>query len=292
MKHDKYNFQWLEIEDGRKALRASVGRDGRLRLGKSLRTRLPPQIRIGFDPDRMVLAIADGNGQGVFHPSCGVLTARALSQQIASTGLCLPVSFRLVQDRESGYFLGGVVPRRSRTDETGRRQYDMDQLLILYRHIVDGAVAQLAKSTPLAERRAIAAEALCEAARSYRPGHGCLEAYLERQVRLRLLSENRQYTEALSQRSLDQPLRDETGDQFSLYDTLCTASAGGIDQTEARILEAQFFATLSPRELTLTRMLREGYQLSQIVEVLELDGRKLRSLALTVREKWRRFCEE
>ena len=291
MKHDKDHVCRPEAVDSREALRASVGRDGRLRLGKALRAYLPPRIQVGFDSERLVLVIAGGDGQGIAHPRCGVLTVRTLPQQITATGLRLPVSFRLAWDEGNGCFLGRIVPRRRRMDENGRRQYDMDQLLILSRHVLDSAVAQLAKSTPLAERRAIAAEALCEAAQAHRPEHGCLGAYLERHVRRRLLSENRQYATALFARSLDQPLRDRSGNAFSLYDTLCAASAGGIDQMEARILEAQFLATLPPRERALTRMLQEGFSMSRIVAVLELDARSLRALALSIREQWRRFCE-
>ena len=43
------SFQWFEKEDQRKAYRASVGRDGKLRLGKPLRQVLPRDIQVGFD---------------------------------------------------------------------------------------------------------------------------------------------------------------------------------------------------------------------------------------------------
>ena len=42
MVHTKYNFKWFEKEDNRKALRASISMDGKLRLGKTLCNVLPP----------------------------------------------------------------------------------------------------------------------------------------------------------------------------------------------------------------------------------------------------------
>ena len=58
MKVPKYEFQWFEREDGRRRFRASVGQDGKLRLGQVLRQALPPAIRLGFDARQKVLAIA------------------------------------------------------------------------------------------------------------------------------------------------------------------------------------------------------------------------------------------
>ena len=150
MKPINYKFRWFEKEDRRKLLRASVSRDGKLRLGRTLRSKLPRFIQVGFDTAAMVLAIADGHGAGIDCPACGVLTAQALSEQITAAGLHLPVAFALEQDEHTGYLLGRIIPRRKR-DSTGRRQFDMEQLLILFRPILDGVVHQMSRSTPLAQ---------------------------------------------------------------------------------------------------------------------------------------------
>ena len=49
MKPTNYKFRWFEKEDRRKLLRASVSRDGKLRLGRTLRSKLPRFIQVGFD---------------------------------------------------------------------------------------------------------------------------------------------------------------------------------------------------------------------------------------------------
>lgn len=101
----------FEKEDNRKALRASISTDGKLRLGKTLCNVLPPYIRVGFDSKFKILAIADGHGTGIGRPHCGIMPAQALSAQIASTGLRFPLSFRLSHDERTGYFLGRIIPR-------------------------------------------------------------------------------------------------------------------------------------------------------------------------------------
>lgn len=145
MVHTKYNFKWFEKEDNRRALRASISTDGKLRLGKPLCNVLPPYIRVGFDSKFKILAIADGHGTGIGRPHCGIMSAQALSAQIASTGLRFPLSFRLSRDERTGYFLGRIIPRRRLDKNSAQPQYDPEQLLILYQHLVDQMVSQLAK---------------------------------------------------------------------------------------------------------------------------------------------------
>ena len=291
MKLTKYEFQWFEKEDRRRRCRASVGQDGMLRLGQVLRQALPPAIRLGFDARQKVLAIAAGRDGGIPLPKYGVLPARALSAQIVSTGLRLPLSFLFERDEATGYFLGRVLPRRRRPVGAAQGAYDPEQLLILYRHVVDLAVSTLAKSTPLEERRACALEAFHAAVQAYRPGYGDWETYLESSIHDRLLSENRQYAAAYSQRSLDAPLTDAEDDSFCLYDTLEASCDGGIGRVEQRVMAEQFLASLSGRERALAHMLREVRSLDQIARALRLTEAQLTSMAREIGQKRQRFFQ-
>ena len=93
MKTERLNFQWFEREDRRKPLRASLGRDCKLRLGEELRKKVPQTIRIGFDTKNRILAIADGHGNGITWPKSGNLNAKALCNEVYSAGIKLPVIF-------------------------------------------------------------------------------------------------------------------------------------------------------------------------------------------------------
>lgn len=290
MKTARYHFQWFEKEDGRKDFRGTLGRDGKLRLGKHLRQALPPSVRIGFDPGRKVLAIADGGGAGTGLPKYGVVSARVLSAQITFTGLRLPLTFRFARDGDTGYFLGRVVPRKRQMGADGRREYDVEQLLILYQHIVDLAVGACAKSIPLAERRAYAVEAFQEAVRGYCPGHGEMEPYLEAFIHRRLTAESRQYIATYRHRSLDQPLSsDGAGNPFCLYDTLEASTSGGIGQLEERIADASFFDSLAKPEQALWRMLQEGYSLEQIAQTLNRTEDQLMAMGEEMAAKRQAF---
>ena len=119
MKSEKFNFQWFEKEDRRKSFRASVHQDGTLRLGKPLREELPPFIQIGFDPRAMVLAIADGHGDGISCPTCGVLTAQALCDQLMST----PATFWDGSSCAAGQTAWGGEPSTQRSFSPGSGRF-------------------------------------------------------------------------------------------------------------------------------------------------------------------------
>ena len=291
MKLTKYEFQWFEKEDRRRRCRACVGRDGMLRLGQVLRQALPPAIRLGFDARQKVLAIAAGRDGGIPLPRYGVLPARALSARIVSTGLRLPLSFLFERDEATGYFLGRVLPRRRWAEGAAQGVYDAEQLLILYRHVVDLAVGTLARSTPLEDRRACALEAFHAAVRDYRPGYGDWETYLEASIHDRLLAENRQHAATYSQRSLDAPLTGAEDNCFCLYDTLEASCDGGIGRLEARLMTEQFLETLPDQQRRLARMLLEGSPLAQIAAALRLPEERLAAIAQEIGQKWRRFYD-
>ena len=281
MKSENFNFHWFEKEDRRKSFRASVSRDGKLHLGKSLRENLPPFIRIGFDSNAMVLAIADGHGAGISCPACGVLTAQALCTQLSSIGLRPPVYFHLTRDEPAGYLLGRVVLHR-KTDGRGRRIFDTEQLLIRFRSVLDDAVHLMAKSTPLADRKSAAVEALCTAAQDYEPGFGDLETYLKDRVKLALRTENRQYTESFSQRSLDQSFSvDDRGDRC-LYDTIADACSDGMDTLDRQLNMEQFCDSLTSDQQNLIRMLQDGFKISEITDILGISERNIRLMALEI----------
>ncbi len=291
MKSANYKFHWFEQEDRRKQLRASVSEEGKLRLGRPLRETLPRFIQVGFDTNAMVLAIADGHGAGISCPACGVMTAQALSRQITAIGLRLPVVFHLERDEQTGYLLGRIVPRR-RLDSAGDRRFDIEQLLILFRPILDGIVHQMGKSTPLADRKSIVTEAMCAAAQEYRPGYGDMGTYLEDHIKLTLRTENRQYVEAFGQRSLDQPLSCDDGDGFCLYDTIADPGFDWVGALDGRIDLERFCSSLSPDQQELIQMLQEGFLLPEIADLLGMSERDIRRMSAEIARQRRAFDGE
>lgn len=292
MKSISYHFNWLEREDGRKRLRASVSRDGKLRLGKGLREKLPRFIRVGFDAEAMALAITEGQ-EGDVHcvprPACGIITAQTLSAQISATGLQLPVAFDLSRDEQTGYLVGRTVLRR-RKEKTGWGQFDPEQLLVWCGPMLKRAVYQTARSTPLEDRRSIATEALCAAAKDYHSGCGDLERYLEDRVRLALKEENKPFVKDFGQRSLDQPLTNGEED-FCLYDVVAADGGGWMETVEAKVDAERFCGALPPEQRDFIRMLREGFALAEIGELLGTDEGELRRMACEIALRKKQFDE-
>lgn len=288
MKAAKLEIEWVQKEDRRRSLRASVCKDGKLHLGKSLRAKLSRSIRVGFDNSALTLILADGHGDGMDCPACGILNIQALTSKISSTGLRLPVSFLMEEDARTGYLLGRIIPRRQMNDD-GKRCYDTEQLLIQFRPMVDEIAHQLGKSTPLAERKAAAVEALCAAAQNYNPGRGDLESYLDQRIRSLIREQNTQFVKEFSQRSLEQSLSSDAEDGFCLQDAIAAPDSDWADSLDDQMDRERFLEQLSDEQQTLVRMLREGFRISEIADILGMSQRDLRRAASEIALRKRQF---
>lgn len=289
MKTKRYAFKWYKKRDRRKADWLSIGSNGVLHIGRGLREKLPERIQIGFDQDQRTLAVMEGGEEGFPWPRCGAFSLEDLPAELTDLGLKLPLSFQLRYDSAEACWLGKPYPRRRALAETpGERQYDIEQLMAIYPDIISSAVSRIGKTTPLSERRAIAVEAFCEAARSYRPCYGELENYLTTQVQAFLVRENRQYVGHFRDRSLDQPIGDAESD-FCLYQLLPGDDSGGIAGAEDRIMREQFQRQLSQEEQDLLLMLDAGCSMEQIGQCLHMDEADIYLLGAEVGKKWRTF---
>lgn len=291
MKSEKLNIQWFEKENLRNSFHASVSRDGKLHLGKSLREYLPPYIQVGLDVNTVTLAIADGHGAGIDWPACGVFTPHGLASQLTAIGLPPPVSFRMTQDEDTGYLLGEMILRR-RTDSEGNLRFDTNQLLVRFRPILDDAVRLMSKSTPLADRKSIAVEALCTAAQNYQSGYGDLGNYLEHHIKLALRTENRQYAESYAQRSLDQPFSADSEDGFCLYDTIADTGPDWTNTLDDCLDTERFCSQLSSDQQDLIRMLQDGFRISEIADILNVREQDIRHMAFEIAQQRRKFDGE
>lgn len=116
--------------------------------------------------------------------------------------------------------------------------------------VVNAVIYQGYRSIPIAERRAYATEAFCQAVREYDIGCGDFWVFAERQMKDRLFSENKKYSADFMNRSLDADLKND-GENFTLRDIISDTSSGGISQIEAKIMHQQFLGSLSAAEQKL-----------------------------------------
>lgn len=282
MKTERLNFQWFEKEDRRKPLRASLGRDGKLRLGEELRKKLPPTIRLGFDTKNRILAIADGHGNGIGWPKSGSLNAKALCNEVCSAGIKLPVIFAFERDSATGFFLGKILPNLE------PESADMEQLLTLYQPAMNMIIHQGYRSIPAAERRAYATEAFCQAVQEYDTGCGDFWDFAEKQIRERLIMENKKYSADFMTRSLDKEQKADDG-HFSLHDVISDSFSGGIRQIEEKIMHQQFMESLSALEQKLYALIKQGCYVEQIAMELSMDEDAVICLGRQIGQKRKAF---
>lgn len=156
--------------------------------------------------------------------------------------------------------------------------------MVIYQPMIDGILNQIAKTTPKAERKAIATAALCEAVEEYDGSQGDIKTYVEESLRRSLITENRKYTAAYRDLHPNAPLQSDGG-AGTLYHLLADQYSGGISKAESRIMAEQFLDTLSRQERYLMQLMREEVKLPQIAmemyltqdEVIEMGretGRK------------------
>lgn len=286
MKTVNYNFQWYEKEDARKILRVSVGKDGKMYLGQGMRELLPPYIKVGFDEKNRVLAIARGCETDIVLPKAGVFNMRALAEHITAIGLDLPVSFQMSAN-QTNVFVGEIISHRKKQRSNSMWQWDrnFEQFLIIYQPLLDSLVYKFAKSTPLPERKSCAGEALFKALNDYTPAVGDLGRYVEKSIHSALMEQNKLYVQTYRNRSLDAPLSDDDSGTFCMYDVIEISSSGGIDEIERRIMEEQFIDSLSPEEKKLLKMMRSGFQVSEIAVQLGMNEEKVQSVGESVGRK-------
>ena len=282
MKTERLNFQWFEREDRRKPLRASLGRDCKLRLGEELRKKVPQTIRIGFDTKNRILAIADGHGNGITWPKSGNLNAKALCNEVYSAGIKLPVIFDFERDPETGFYLGKILLNLE------PESADVDQPLTLYQPAINMIIHKAYRSMPDAERRAYAIEAFCKSVQEYDAICGYFWDFAEKQIRERLALENKKRSSEYMTRSLDDEQKTEDG-SVVLHNIISDSRSGGIHQIEEKIMHQQFMESLSDVEQKLYALIKQGCYVEQIAMELSMDEEEIIIIGRQIGKKRKAF---
>ena len=132
-----------------------MGSNQKLFLSDALRDQLPENIQFGFDASSRTLVIAESENPR--DKKCKNGMVFGLVDEILSTGMKLPVCFEFEYDEANKLWAGQVVLRKK------KQEYDLKQVLALYKPIADKLFIQIGKTTPKEDRRQIIALAICEA---------------------------------------------------------------------------------------------------------------------------------
>ena len=272
---------WFNKPKKQAKLTATLGSNQKLFLSDALRNQLPENIQIGFDASSRTLVIAESKNPR--DKKCKNGTVFGLVDEITSTGMKLPVCFEFEYDDANKLWVGQVVLRKK------KHEYDLEQVLALYKPIADKLFIQIGKTTPKEDRRQIIALAICEAVKEYTPAFGDLEKFITKRAKESLKLKNRHYVKYNMDKSMDGSLNDDSS--FNLYSVNSSIDSGYL-RAESRIMEEQFEQQLSKYESVVLALLKKRLTISEIAQKLEISEEKVKFFAKTVATKRKQFFSQ
>ncbi len=280
MKTDTQKVIWFEKKPQKRKLTATINSDEKLRLSEELQKQLPEFVQYGFNPSERVLMIRGTDNTTYKKQKSNMVFG--LVKQIKDTGMKLPVCFEFNYDNLESIWYGKVALRRI-NDE-----YDMEQVLALYKPLATKLFHRIGKSMPKEDRRQIIDLAFCQAAKEYTPAYGDLETYLFDKAKTLIKPENHLYVEDKMKKSLDASLTHDFNDSFSFYNIISNHD-GCYEAVENSIAERQFEDTLSNNEIVLLTMLKQGCTIYEIADKLEKTDEEVEAMGKLVSYKRKKF---
>jgi hypothetical protein len=290
---------WFEPDDNRRQRGATLRADGTLCFGKEMREKIGGRIKVGFWSDECTLMIQTGSESGFAIRKNGEVRLTRMASQLMNMDLELPLSFLFYQEKKNDCWQGYIVPPPKNVRRRAVRKpvitEDYKAVLNAYKWLIDRAVYQYAKSTPIDERRAAACEALIEALHIYTPLHGTLRDFLSKHIKNRLLEHNKQFTgiNQYNSFSLDAPIRIDEENSTCFHEILSVNSISIIDEIE-RKADMELFCDryLDKREKRVFIMLNNGYTELEISEQFCMTSLELSNLCSSIGERWKEFNKE
>ena len=272
---------WFNKPKKQAKLTATLGSNQKLFLSDALRNKLPEKIQFGFDASSRTLVIA--KSENPRDKKCKNGMVFGLVDEILSTGMKLPVCFEFEYDDANKLWVGQVVLRKK------KQEYDLEQVLALYKPIADKLFIQIGKTTPKEDRRQIIALAICEAVKEYTPAFGDFEKFITKRAKESLKIKNRHYVKYNMDKSMDASLNDDSN--FNLYSVNSFIDSGYL-RAENRIMEEQFEQKLSNKEFDVLALLKKRLTISEIAQKLEISEEKVKFFAKTVAMKRKQFFSQ
>ena len=272
---------WFNKPKKQAKLTATLGSNQKLFLSDALRNQLPEKIQFGFDASSRTLVIA--KSENPRDKKCKNGMVFGLVDEILSTGMKLPVCFEFEYDDANKLWVGQVVLRKK------KQEYDLEQVLALYKPIADKLFIQIGKTTPKEDRRQIIALAICEAVKEYTPAFGDFEKFITKRAKESLKIKNRHYVKYNMDKSMDASLNDDSN--FNLYSVNSFIDSGYL-RAENRIMEEQFEQKLSNKEFDVLALLKKRLTISEIAQKLEISEEKVKFFAKTVAMKRKQFFSQ
>lgn len=278
MKLNTQKIIWFEKPNKKERLTATLCKNKKLLVNAALFNVLPENIKFGFDVSSRTMVIAESDNSKNKKFKNG--TVYGLVDKITEIGMKLPVCFEFGFEEENDLWVGKVILRKK------NKEYDMEQLLVLFKPTMDRLFTRMGKTTPKEDRRQIINLALCEAAKEYTPAYGNFEEFIENYVKKYLLLNNHRYVLKSREDSMDRTLTDDA--KFNLYSVKGLIDSGYV-QAENRIAEEQFEKSLTRDEREVYLSLGNGMGIAKIADKLKISEDKITLIANMIAVKRRKF---
>lgn len=249
-------------------------------------------IELGYWSEEKALIVYEVDQGGYSLPKHGRIFISRLVRRIHQEGITLPARF-LFAEEEPGIWVGTLDIRQKVFHHKATKKVSMVPELALegYGWIIDKTVSMCAKTTPIAERRNLATQALLKAAFEYVERDGPLREYLLDKVKTELVVENKQHTKGYKDMRLDKLMENSSGDSFSAHEVMPDADTSSLIGTiEDRIADAHFAATcLNEQERMIFNMLNRGYATRAIIKRCQIEPERLYEMCEEIGNKRKVF---
>ncbi len=265
-----------------------------------MREKLKGRIRLGFEKETRSVIIQDQQETGAKLPRSGMLSGfPVLSRTLRALSLPLPVTFRFSSSSRGHYWTGRIEPdgflSELRHSGSPPSQDMLDRLWNSHGWIAERCIHLYGKSTPIAERRSIAAETFVRAAQSYVDDGGSFVDYITTAIRQELVEGNRRHLLLRKEEglSMDAELcRDPGRLPFTRYHLLPGSIPPAWVEADERLAREDFIRRLTRREEQVYSLLSQGYSGDEITGQLGISPARLEVVCCNIRKKQKAFLAE
>ena len=289
--------QWYTPDSNLRRPTATLKGTGVLCLGTQMRRELSSgRIRIKLDQKENAIIVEENLELGFKFSRNGEVKIFGIARELQQCGIKLPAVFWFFYNREESFWKGYLVPSPRKSNVMQREKIilsdERTSIYNGYKWMIDKVIYNQSKSTPIEDRRAIAAAALWEAICNYTQMQGDFKGYLIKEMKSASIKQNKLYVKESLYRhiSLDSFVDGTREQNAEVCELWLPRYKNEMIAVENRMyLDAFRKAHLNVREKEILKRLLEGYTATEIQFEWKVTELELFECCKTIGERWERY---